>query len=117
MQSYVEIPGTLIKNKTEERILGKPLGSIHYQLNRRRLQYNKQDYQTMTCVCAHDMFVGNNFHYLKRLRETGLIKEIRGFINRWRIYFWVRAGSMIMDSDIDENHTFARVMEERCGGR
>jgi len=51
------------------------------------------------------------YGYIQRARE------IRVFINRLCIYFGVSAGSMIMGSDIDENHTFARAMEERCGGR
>jgi len=53
-----------------------------------------------------EMFGGNNFHYLKRLRETGLTEGIRGFIDGGGVYVGVSAGSMIMGPDVDENLTF-----------
>jgi dipeptidase E len=52
------------------------------------------------------IFGGNNYHYLKRLRETGLVQEIRDFIESGGVYIGVSAGAMIMGPCIDNNLTF-----------
>ena len=51
------------------------------------------------------MWGGNTFHYLKRIREIGLIPRIRDFIERDGVYVGTSAGSLIMSPDIDENLT------------
>lgn len=52
------------------------------------------------------VFGGNNYHYLKRLRETGLMQKIRDHIERDGVYIGVSAGAMIMGPCIDDNMTF-----------
>jgi len=53
-----------------------------------------------------DMFGGNPYHYLKHLRETGLMKDIRAFIDGGGVYIGVSAGSMIMGPGIDGKLSF-----------
>ncbi len=48
---------------------------------------------------------GNTFHYMKRINELGLEKEIREYIARDGLYLGSSAGAMIMCPDIDENLT------------
>ena len=42
---------------------------------------------------------------MKQIRETGLVHEIRDFIERDGVYVGTSAGSIIMGPDIDENLT------------
>ena len=51
------------------------------------------------------MWGGNTFHYLHRIRETGLIPRIRAFIERDGVYVGFSAGSILMGPDVDENFT------------
>ena len=48
---------------------------------------------------------GNTFHYLQRIRETGLEPRIRDFIDRDGVYIGTSAGSMLMSPNVDENLT------------
>ena len=48
---------------------------------------------------------GNTFHYLHRIREIGLDRKIRNFIDRDGVYVGTSAGSSIMCPDVDENLT------------
>jgi dipeptidase E len=50
---------------------------------------------------------GNPFHYMKRIRETGLVPKIREFVERNGVYIGSSAGSVIMGPDIDKNFTAA----------
>ena len=51
------------------------------------------------------MWGGNTFHYLQRIKETGLDSKIRGFIERGGVYIGSSAGRMVMCPDVDENLT------------
>lgn len=46
---------------------------------------------------------GNEFEYLKHIREKGLEQEVRDFINRNCVYIGLSAGSIIMSKTLDEN--------------
>ena len=63
------------------------------------------DAPSLDAVDVLEIFGGNNYHYMKRLRETGLMQEIREYIEDERVYGGVSAGAMIMGPDIDENLT------------
>ena len=51
------------------------------------------------------MWGENTFHYLHRIREIGLDRKIRNFIDRDGVYVGTSAGSSIMCPDVDENLT------------
>jgi peptidase E len=51
------------------------------------------------------MWGGNTWHYLKRIRETGLVPRIREFIDRGGVYVGTSAGSLLMCPDVDERLT------------
>ena len=51
------------------------------------------------------MWGGNPFHYLRRIREIGLVPRIREFIDRGGVYVGTSAGSMLMCPDVDEELT------------
>jgi dipeptidase E len=63
------------------------------------------DAPSLDAVDVLEIFGGDNYHYMKRLRETGLMQEIREYIEDERVYVGVSAGAMIMGPDIDENLT------------
>lgn len=46
---------------------------------------------------------GNTFHYLKQIREKGLVPKIHDFIDRGGVYVGSSAGSMIMGPSVDED--------------
>ena len=51
------------------------------------------------------MWGGNTWHYLKRIREAGLVPRIREFIDRGGVYVGTSAGSLLMCPDVDERLT------------
>ena len=53
------------------------------------------------------MFGGNTFHYLDRIRKTGLEAEIRDFVDRDGVYIGTSAGGILMGPDVDESFIFA----------
>lgn len=48
------------------------------------------------------IFSGNHFHYMKRIRELGLVQDIRDFIEREGVYIGVSGGSAMMSPDMDD---------------
>jgi peptidase E len=48
------------------------------------------------------IYAGNHFHYMKRIRETGLETDIRDFIERDGVYIGVSGGSVMMSPDMDD---------------
>jgi dipeptidase E len=48
------------------------------------------------------IYGGNHFHYMKRIRETGIVRDIRDFIERDGVYIGVSGGSVMMSPDLDE---------------
>jgi peptidase E len=48
------------------------------------------------------IFSGNHFHYMKRIRELGLVQGIRDFIEREGVYIGVSGGSVMMSPDMDD---------------
>jgi len=48
------------------------------------------------------IFSGNHFHYMKRIRELGLVQDIRDFIEREGVYIGVSGGSVMMSPDMDD---------------
>jgi peptidase E len=48
------------------------------------------------------IYGGNHFHYMKRFRETGIVQDIRDFIEGYGVYIGVSGGSVLMSPDLDE---------------
>ena len=48
------------------------------------------------------IFGGNHFHYMKRIRETGLEQDIRDFIESDGVYIGISGGSVMMSPDMDD---------------
>jgi peptidase E len=48
------------------------------------------------------IFSGNHFHYMKRIRETGIELDIKDFIERDGVYIGVSGGSVMMSPDMDD---------------
>ena len=48
------------------------------------------------------IFGGNHFPYMKRIRELGLVQDIRDFIEREGVYIGVSGGSAMMSPDMDD---------------
>ena len=46
---------------------------------------------------------GNTFHYLKQIREIGLVPMIHDFVRRDGVYVGSSAGSMLMGPSVDED--------------
>jgi peptidase E len=48
------------------------------------------------------IFSGNHFHYMRRIRETGIEQDIKDFIERDGVYIGLSGGSVMMSPDMDD---------------